>query len=682
MDKNCLNDRYWDDRKRFVSVFNQQKTIFNYITLLKNLGFIVSPKRNGYHAGKRITKYDESGKPCWISGTEKQYNPFLGMVEKRIFPDFKKHLFITDRNCGVKKLPDGIEEKDQYVVGKNIRGLVNTFGLLQRSTSDVLALDIDKRIADRYEFSSTFEVLDYILGFLKIDPKNLLLVEYNKFNNGGLHVYMRIGKGFQPCNRNRLGLFIEKSTGFDVEYKFSENLLRLPFSYEYRPIKLSKFKKIVNMIRRGLEVSDDCFYANLDEAIKSVDMSKIALSEDNCDYLKHKDIQFSFEKTKEFALACFSRMANFMQERKEYIRKLLMLKKEENRGYTYSDVYTLNDYINKHRFGLGESWKALQKVVPYMKARGYSEPEVYNTMRQMDEGSKLFGVEIRNSRDKIKDWYMKCNSSAYAIRYDLNTGYKLENIHVPETALGWKVGYVENSQNIKSCYKDDFEKPYTGLYIYKHFIEAAKMLLEDEGISTSLKKTCEAVIKEKYREQLIHQLPVFVEEIMGKYQYDLKYKNFRKQAEGLQIPEILMERIVQFANIKRPERGTHVFNCKQFRIILLRMFGLHPVTIKSVDKRPYSKHHCTVWNNIHRENFDLFEDFMTGLKVQFEFYVNREYKSVKEIYKSVCKYLDRLVERYGLTERSFYKMTHYLTPIFTPPNRWLNLYKNYVDNKE
>lgn len=72
--------------------------------MLKKLGFIVSSKSANYIAGKRINTFDENGKPAWISGTVKTFYPLIGQCNRKIIADFKKHLFTTKRNCGLKNI--------------------------------------------------------------------------------------------------------------------------------------------------------------------------------------------------------------------------------------------------------------------------------------------------------------------------------------------------------------------------------------------------------------------------------------------------------------------------------------------------------------------------------------------------------------------------------------------------
>lgn len=665
MDKPYLNDKFWDTRRRFTSVKDESTTISSYIQMLKKIGFIVSSKSANYTAGKRINTFDENGKPAWISGTVQTFYPLIGQCNRKIIADFKKHLFTTKRNCGLKKypielIPDGDISKSK-AISKNLRGCVNTFGLTMKCNTNVIVWDIDVRIAKRGNFKSTLEVLDLLLKHLNMSVKDLLLVEYNKYEEGGLHVYFKVSDG-EKLNKSRFGLFVKESTGFDIEYNFTKNVLRLPMSYEYQPIRLTKFGKILNLVNKGLKITDDCFYKTLDDAIASIDENKIALDGTKCPYLTSDLVKSSDENTIKFAHACYKKFKHLLEENTARIHDKILKEEENKRGYKYSKRFNETDFIKDHRFETGGSWKALEYTVPYLKERGYSAEEVYSILEKMDNGSRFFGKEKRSAKSKIEKWYNISCTGSKALEYSTKRFYYVDMPVVAENAIGWKVGYIENNQNVSQKDKELLFKPYTGLYIYKHFIEAAKMLLDDEDSSMSLKKTCKAVLNVKYKEQLIHQLPSMVLELVGKYIYDRKYKNNRGQAEGLQVPEILMNRIIQFVNTALPEKGTHAFNGKQFRIILLRMFGLCPVTNKEKG-RPYSTHHCTVWNDVDSDT--VFENFLTDLNVFYAFYLQTDIPD-NAFKKALSDALFRMIMLISKRERTKYG-GRFLIPKFIPP---------------
>lgn len=92
------------------------------------------------------------------------------------------------------------------------------------------------------------------------------------------------------------------------------------------------------------------------------------------------------------------------------------------------------------------------------------------------------------------------------------------------------------------------------------------------------------------------------------------------------------------------------------------MFGLCPVTNKEKG-RPYSTHHCTVWNDVDSDT--VFENFLTDLNVFYAFYLQTDIPD-NAFKKALSDALLRMIMLISKRERTKYG-GRFLIPKFIPP---------------
>lgn len=589
-----FNQTYWDERKKFLETKRPSGVLTGLeMELCRFLGYETRENQKNFCCGRRIAKYSDN-KPQWESGTV--YKTFmnkdgiLDSYEAKLYPKYNKHILTPiGKRIGLKKLPD-INYPDEFkkAFALNVRGCVNTYGLRRRELTDIISIDIDKAVADRMGLSSTFLVLEKINKILKVSYNDYLYIEYNKLFDGGLHCFIQAPYELNSSEMKRLENYVSGKLGEHIEIDFTNKILRLPMSYEYYPVILSKCSDLVKFVKVVDVIPEEYFYSSYEKAYKSVKKKPIKL--DRCEFFKKH--LYSADQAVEEEL-----------KKKEIKRdKVIYVIRTKPQ-------FDLERFKKEYVMEKGTSWEETKKLVPYLSARGVSFDSLLSFMECVGKDTKRYSRLSKSGKTSLKRFYEKCVKTAKANP----TIYSTKDVN----------GYFSNQSFLTDKEMKLFSSEHIGEYLYEKMINVVSALI-DGNCNKSLMETCIALKKEKYKNELIEELPLFAIEYIGKYRWMKKngvksiYKD-HPEYDGLQMPTELMEKISEFV-IQKTNPLYHKFNSKQFRVILMMTFGLEMKQNRICSKlKPYHSGFCAFWGNSFA---DVFEPFLKEIENEFGESVN------------------------------------------------------------
>lgn len=633
---------YWDKKKDFFGKKpNKTKLLSSFLSVCKLLDFNMNSSSKDYCCGNRTPKF-ENNKPIWESGwvfrTFYNKDGLLDTAEFQVKPNYEKHLFITlNKKIGLRKIPFEISSKQEKVIKLNARGCVNTTGLRRKTNSEILAIDIDKSVATRIGVSSTFLVLDKIVKLLKVSYKDFMLIEYNRLFDGGLHCYIKAPYELTDDELKRLEQYIGGKIGERVEFSFTKRILRLPFSYEYWPVKLDKMNDLIKLVNVVDFIPDDYFYSSFTSAMNSIKVRSNKMI--NCDFFKNH-LYRADEAVKE----------SLQTKVHEKSSKLVYMIREKPK-------FDLDKFKKQYTIKTGTSWEETKKLVPYLVSRCVSFDSLISFLQTVGKETKRYSQMSETTKKALKRFYDKCKKTAKVSKFNALITNDID-------------GYISNENYLTQKEVDLFHTSEIGTYLYdklQHVIEA----LIDSCCPSSLKETCIALRKEKYKNELIEELPLFAIEFLGKYRWmkvhgvkPLVYKS-HPEFDGLQMPIELMDKISEYV-IKKTNPLYHKFNSKQFRVVLLMTFGLEmKQNLKMPKLKPYQSGMCAFWGNSFA---DVFEPLIKELENEFGNIAEETIDYVDQMTGEIItiqtkSFSDNTVRQsllhYGFNLKSFYYFNEY-----------------------
>ena len=349
-----------------------------------------------------------------------------------------------------------------------------TYGLSQKSESDVLWIDLDNHIKDVYCDSiinnEAISKLKTLLELFNISLKDFLYIEANVFT-GGIHCALKLPFKVDKNSNFYQEFERELNKYVTAECNFQTKLLRLPLSFEYLPLKRNlDLEKIASF-------SKEHFIESFDETLKCMNYNPI-----NIDiFLKTNIIDISDNERKLIKIR-----QKLLQEKnniKDYWNtpKTLFIRANNNKIIKTKELYKIKE---------GHRWDTFKVLIPYLKMAGKSYEEILNILQIQNINSKDM-KEFDKLKKEIKSFY--------------------DNIRIKSKSFGIYQTYISNESFLSDITKEFFNDEDFQRYLTDRFI---KNYVKVRNYKNNF------VSEEKYQ-ILLKQIPYMIKEIIGKMYYDI-----------------------------------------------------------------------------------------------------------------------------------------------------------------
>lgn len=598
---------YWEHRYSFMGEKTNFKIdlIYNFY---KNLDFNCNYRDEFYRIGLRNFNYKANifdyTQPNVIETN--YYTTIIHSLRKHINDDLfvakKKKIGITS-----KKLPNNIDFKtftknDLLNYKLNFKGIIHTFAIKRKENTNILVIDIDSRESTENNFKTTNLIVNKLCKILKVKLNDFLFIEQNVLKGNGIHCYIRCPKNMTEENLKNLENYIAIKLGFRIEINFFNKLIRPPFSYEYLPIDLRKFKKyFYNFDKNNL----NNYFKTLEEAINYtyLKLNKFDLGIRNCEFFD-KQLYITDNLNIYLKTHCKKKIDRHSEINFKETNKKLFI--QEEKTYNLNNFNYLDKPIVK-----GHSLEAILHRVPWAVARGIDEDTVVKRLFNANvNGEKFINNPITTELD-IRKFYKKCSA----------TILPKTKTFVPTKATKWTSNY---QLAFDEYGKDFFENNKLGLALYNKLYKYCYKTRKLDG--RNMIQTCKALCNEKYKLQLIKSLPIYLKEIIGNWLWTLKvgrksiYSKKHESLFGVQLPISKMKMLQTFVNESIGIDTPHYFDPKQFRVILLKIFGLEEKTHGM--NFNYIHGSCKYWGK-NNNSINLFEQFINFIKDEIKTFIKK-----------------------------------------------------------
>ena len=419
-----------------------------------------------------------------------------------------------------------------------------TYGLSQKSKTDVVWFDLDNHKADIQ--NQAIEKLKNLMEELEISLKDFLYIEANYFT-GGIHCAIKL-----PFEVKNPEFFknLEKTLG--IECNFQTKLLRLPLSFEYLPLR-----RDINLENKR-EFTDNDFEKTYSETRKNMNFNTIKFQFDEFGKIIEKN------KLHESFIRLRKELIKKEEEKKNKVKLYWstpqqLFSRIKNTKIKNKELYTIR---YEHR------WDTFKKLIPYLKHAGKSLEEVYEILQLQNIDSKDM-----NNFDKLKK--------------EIKTFYN--NIKIAHEVKGVYQHNISNQSFLQDITKKFFDNEDFQRYLTERFIEKYVKVRNYKNNSVS---------KEKYN-ILLKQIPYFIKEIIGKMYYDVKnpkeFKNNKlNHYLGFQLSDNHLRKIQEqsIIDLKLEDNPLNRTSLQYLKKALLEVIGIEEIKNLNNNKKNWIKGSC------------------------------------------------------------------------------------------